>query len=53
MVIERPLKREADFMHLRKVILRETTDGPVPIIELLADVEVLSETTGMEPPRED
>ena len=30
--------------------MRETTGGPVPIIELLADVEIMSETTGIDFP---
>ncbi len=46
--IQKPFKQGADFEYLRKVIMRETTDGPVPIIELSADAEVMSEVTGID-----
>ncbi|MCP4749334.1 MAG: hypothetical protein GY866_00430 [Proteobacteria bacterium] len=48
MAIERPFKQGADFEHLRRVIMRETTDGPVPIIEMMADGSAMGEITGME-----
>ncbi len=47
MKIQQQFKEKADFEHLRKVIMRETTNGPVPIIELSADAEVMSEVTGI------
>jgi uroporphyrinogen decarboxylase len=46
--IESPFKHGADFEHLRRVIMRETTDGPVPIIELAADAEIMSAVTGID-----
>ena len=45
-MIERPFKKKAKFEHLRKVLLRETKNGPVPIIELGVDPEVMFEVTG-------
>lgn len=51
--IEKPFKESPDFEHLRSVIMRETTDGPVPIIELSADAEVMSEVTGIDFPPSD
>ena len=50
MTIERPFKEGADFEHFRKVLMRETTEGPVPIIELAADVEIMSAVTGIDFP---
>jgi uroporphyrinogen decarboxylase len=50
MEIERVFKEKPDFDYLRKVLMRETTGGPVPIIELLADIEIMSETTGVDFP---
>ena len=50
MKMERPFKEQPDFDYLRRVLMRETTGGPVPIIELLADVEIMSETTGIDFP---
>ena len=46
MPIEKPFKEEADFEYLRKVILRQTTDGPVPVIEMMADGSIMGEVTG-------
>jgi uroporphyrinogen decarboxylase len=46
MPIERPFKLGADFEHFRKVVMRETTDGPVPIIELMADGSIMGKVTG-------
>ena len=51
--IQKQFKEKADFEHLRKVIMRETTDGPVPIIELSADAEIMSEVTGIDFPPSD
>ncbi len=50
MVMERPFKEGADFEHLRSVITRETREGPVPMIELFADPEIMSEVTGIDFP---
>lgn len=50
MPLEKPFKDRADFGHFRKVIRRETTEGPVPFVELMVDVEILSEVTGREAP---
>jgi uroporphyrinogen decarboxylase len=52
MRIEKPFKKEPDFEHFRKVLLRETTEGPVPIVELLVDLEIMQEATGMQSPIE-
>ena len=52
MKIDRPFKNTPDFDHFRKVLLRETTDGPVPIVELLVDLEVMEEATGLQSPIE-
>jgi uroporphyrinogen decarboxylase len=46
--IERPFKEGADFEHLQEVILRRTTDGPVPVIEMMADGSIMGEVTGLE-----
>jgi uroporphyrinogen decarboxylase len=46
----RPLKEGPDFEHLRRVLMRETTDGPVPLLELLADPEIMSAVTGISYP---
>jgi len=42
----RPYKDGYDFDHFKKFILGETTEGPVPIIELGADCEIMMEVTG-------
>ena len=51
--ITKPFKQGADFEHLRKVIMRETTGGPVPIIELSADAEIMATVTGIDFPASD
>lgn len=43
-------KERPDFEHLRAVVLRELKGGPVPIIEMFADPEIMSEVTGIEYP---
>ena len=48
MPIEEPFKHGADFDYLREVILRRTTDGPVPVIEMMADGSIMGEVTGLE-----
>ena len=50
MPIERPFKTTYNWAHMEKVLRRETTEGPVPIIELLADPETMSEVTGIDYP---
>jgi uroporphyrinogen decarboxylase len=50
MRIETPFKEGYDFEHLRKVLLRETEEGPVPIFELAVDPEIMSEATGIDFP---
>lgn len=50
MTIERPFKDYYDFEHFRKVVMRETAAGPVPIIELFADPEIMCEVTGSDFP---
>jgi uroporphyrinogen decarboxylase len=52
MQIDRPFKKTPDFEHFRKVLLRETTEGPVPIVELLVDLEIMEEATGLQSPIE-
>ncbi|MGZ8255468.1 MAG: uroporphyrinogen decarboxylase family protein [Burkholderiaceae bacterium] len=46
-MLERPFKTKPDFEHLRAVLLRERKDGPVPLLELAADPEIMSEVTGI------
>jgi uroporphyrinogen decarboxylase len=43
----RPLKEGPDFEHLRRVLMREAADGPVPLLEIFADPEIMSEVTGI------
>jgi len=50
MPIERPFKTSYNWEHLEKVLRRQTTEGPVPIIELLVDAEPMSEVTGIDFP---
>lgn len=52
MTIERPFKEYYDFEHLRKVLMRETAEGPVPIIDPFVDPEILCEVTGSDFPAE-
>ena len=44
-MMERSFKKAPDFEHLRRVLMREATDGPVPLLEILADPEIMSEVT--------
>jgi uroporphyrinogen decarboxylase len=46
--LERPFKTSADFEYLRQVIMREVTDGPVPIFEMMADGSIMGQATGMD-----
>jgi len=52
MTIERPFKDYYDAEHFRQVLMRETTGGPVPIIELFADPEIMCEAAGVDFPAE-
>jgi len=52
MTIETPFKDYYDSEHFRQVLMRETTEGPVPIIELFADPEIMCEVTGSDFPAE-
>jgi uroporphyrinogen decarboxylase len=51
--IQQPFKQGANFEHLRKVIMRETTEGSIPIIEMGVDGEVMAEVTGIDFPSSD
>ncbi|MGQ9476716.1 MAG: hypothetical protein ACUVRX_11890 [Actinomycetota bacterium] len=51
-MLEKPFKDHYDFDHLRRVLMREITEGPVPIIELAADPEIMSAVTGTDFPAE-
>ena len=46
MPIERAFKQKPDFEHFRQVIMRETTAGPVPIFEGMADGSAMAAVTG-------
>ena len=48
MTIEKPFKKSPDFEYIRKVILRQTTEGPVPIIEMMVDGSIMGSVTGMD-----
>ncbi len=48
----RSFKAKPDFEHLRAVLLRQCQDGPVPLLELVADPEIMSEVTGIPYPAE-
>jgi len=50
MRIERPFQKKSDFDHLRKVVMRETTDGPVPLLEFAVDPELMIEISGYDFP---
>jgi len=46
--LEKPFKTSADFGYLRQVIMREVTDGPVPVFEMMADGSIMGQTTGLD-----
>ena len=50
MPIERPFKTTYNWGYLEKVLRREVKQGPVPIIELFPDAEIMSEVTGIDYP---
>jgi uroporphyrinogen decarboxylase len=45
-----PFQKKPDFDHLRKVLMRETTEGPVPLLEFEVDPEVMIEISGYDFP---
>jgi hypothetical protein len=49
---ERPLKETYDFDHVITRLKGETTDAPVPLMELGVDAEIIVETTGVDLPME-
>jgi len=50
MTVTTPFKQGANFDHLLRVIRRETTDGPVPILEVMTDGSIMEEVTGLDSP---
>jgi len=52
MKIDRPFKETYDFSRMIKFLKGETTEGPVPLIELTADAEIMVEATGSDFPTE-
>jgi uroporphyrinogen decarboxylase len=46
-MLDRPFQKKPNFEHLRAVLMRERTDGPVPLLELAADPEIMAEVTGI------
>jgi len=49
---DRPLKETYDFDHVMRRLAGETTDGPVPLMELGVDAEIVVEATGVDFPIE-
>jgi len=47
MPIEKAFKQTYDFEHFRQVLMRETTRGPVPIFEGMADGSAMAAVTGI------
>jgi len=50
MKLTRPFKSNPDFEDLRRVLKREPRNGPVPIIELVVDPEIMAEALGTDFP---
>ena len=50
MPIRKPFKTEYDFDYLKDTLTGKTRGGPIPIMELFADPEVMSEVTGIDYP---
>lgn len=50
MTIERRFKTTYNWGYMEKVLKREVKEGPVPIIELFPDAEIMSEVTGIDYP---
>ncbi len=53
MKLDKPFNQSPDFEHLRKVLMRESTNGFVPMLELTVDAEIMSEATGIPLPGKD
>jgi uroporphyrinogen decarboxylase len=47
---EKPFKQTANFDYFRKVITREVTEGPVPIVEMMVDGSIMGQVTGLDHP---
>jgi len=52
MKLPHPFKEKADFEHFREMATGKGKGGPVPLVELFADPEIMSEVTGIEFPAE-
>lgn len=50
MGIELPFQKKPDFEYFRKVVMRETREGPVPLLEFEVDPEVMIEISGYDFP---
>ena len=50
MSIAKPFKEDYDFTYLEKVLRRGVTGGPIPIMELPVDPEIMSLATGIDYP---
>jgi len=50
MKLDKPFTDGPDFDHFLKVLKRETTEGPVPLVELAVDAEIMSEVSGFDFP---
>jgi len=48
--LESPFKRQADFAHMEKVLMRKTKDGPIPIFEGVVDAEIAIKILGTDFP---
>ena len=46
-MLDQPFEQKPNFEHLRAVLMRERSDGPVPLLELAADPEIMAEVTGI------
>lgn len=45
--LQKPFKAGPDFDYLRRVIMREATDGPVPLFEMMVDGSIMGKVTGL------
>jgi len=53
MKLENPVKQTYDFDHMIKILKGETSDGSIPLMELIVDAEIMVETTGVDFPVEE
>ncbi len=53
MTIERPFKESYDFDQMMKCLKGEAADGPVSMMELVVDTEIMVEATGSDFPAEE